>query len=204
MQSIIRLRVEGVGQGLLMHNPAGMAAASDGKPQGARKQIPKPEDEAFASLYVMPGSNQLYGAGDWFREASLIAAKEFRDTSRRGRATMQQRMTANVFLSELYFPLVRASTGKPITSDPADWEMYLKRVVVQRAGIVRARGLIHDWACEVEFEYDEEGIEPELIAPIVHAAGKFPGVGDYRPGTKGPFGRYRVTELNGEPWQKEG
>ena len=180
-----------------------MAAASDGKPQGARKQIPRAEEEALASLYVMPGSNQLYGAGDWFREASLIAAKEFRDTSRRGRATMQQRLTANMFLSELYFPLVRASTGKPITADPGDWEVWLKRVVVQRQGIVRARGLIHDWACDVEFEYDTEGIEPELIAPIIHAAGKFPGVGDYRPGTKGPFGRYQVTELNGKPWQKE-
>lgn len=203
MESIIRLRVEGVGQGLLMHNPAGMAAAGD-KPQGARKQIPKPEDEARASLYVLPGSNQLYGAGDWFREAALIAAKEFRDTTRRGRATMQQRVTANLFLSELYFPLEFASTGKPITDDAADWEVWLKRVVVQRQGIVRARGLIHDWACDLEFEYDTEGLAPEEVAPIIHAAGKFPGVGDYRPGTKGPFGRYRVTALNGEPWQKEG
>ena len=35
-----------------------------------------------------------------------------------------------------------------------------------------------------------------------YAAGKFPGVGDYRPGTKGPFGRYKVTELNGQPWER--
>ena len=205
MQSTVKLRVEGVGQGLLMHNPAGMAAApSDDKPQRSGKKIPKPQDEALASLYVLPGSNQLYGAADWFREASLIAAKEFKDTARRGNATMVQRLTANVFLSEMYFPLENATTGKPITNDPADWEMWLKRVVIQRQGIVRARGLIHDWSCEVEFEYDTEGISADLIAPIVHAAGKFPGVGDYRPGTKGPFGRFRVTALNGEPWSREG
>lgn len=204
MDTLIKLHVEGVGQGLLMHNPAGMAAAaSEGdKPQRAGKKIPKPEDEALASLYVLPESNQLYAAGDWFREASIIAAKEFRDTSRRGRATMQQRVTANLFLSELYFPLANMDTGKPITSDPDDWEMWLKRVVIQRQGIVRARGLIHNWACDVEFEYDNEAISPDEIAPIVNAAGKFPGVGDYRPGTKGPFGRFRVTELNGESWSR--
>lgn len=207
MEAIVRLRVEGVGQGLLMHNPAGMAAApSDDKPQRSGKKIPKPQDEALASLYVLPGSNQLYAAADWFREAALIAAKDFKDVTRRGNATMVQRITANMFLSELYFPLENANTGKPITSDPADWEMWLKRVVVQRAGIVRARGLVHDWACSVEFEYDTEGLPPPdgplMIANIVHAAGKFPGVGDYRPGTKGPFGRYRVTELDGKPWQK--
>jgi hypothetical protein len=191
MESIVKLRVEGVGQGLLMHNPAGMAAApSDDKPQRSGKRIPKPQDEAFASLYVLPGSNQLYAAADWFREASLIAAKDFKDTTRRGNATMVQRLTANMFLSELYFPLENA--------------MWLKRVVIQRQGIVRARGLIHDWACDVEFEYDTEGIDPLMIAPIIHAAGKFPGVGDYRPGTKGPFGRFKVTGLNGEPWSKEG
>jgi hypothetical protein len=205
MQDIIRLRVEGVGQGLLMHNPAGMAAAStDDKPQRAGKKIPKPQDEALASLYVLPGGNQLYGAADWFREASLIAAKDFKDITRRGNATMVQRITASMFLSELYFPLENVTTGKPITNDPADWEMWLKRVVIQRQGIVRARGLIHDWACTVEFEYDTEAIDPLMVANIVHAAGKFPGVGDYRPGTKGPFGRFRVTGLNGEPWSKEG
>ena len=203
MQQVVRLRVEGVGQGLLMHNPAGMAAAAGSDtPARAGKKIPKPQDEAVASLYVLPESDQLYAAGDWFREASIIAAKGFRDTTRPGRATMQQRFTASVFLSELYFPLVNVETGKPVTSDRGDWETWMKRVVVQNQGIVRARGLIHDWACTVEFEYDDETISPGEIANIIHAAGKFPGVGDYRPGKKGPFGRFRVTELNGEMWPK--
>jgi hypothetical protein len=205
---LVRIGVEGVGQGLLQHNPAGMAAASDDdKPARSGKKIPKPFDEAVASLYVVPGTNQLYAAADWFREAALIAAKEFKDTSRRGNATMVQRFSSSVFQSELYFPLVRAPwTGngdKPITSDPDDWEMFLKRVVIQGNGIVRARAQILNWACTVEFEYDDEAIGFEMITPIVHAAGKFPGVGDYRPGKKGPFGRYRVVSLNGESWSRD-
>ena len=202
-QQIVYIGVEGVGAGLLMHNPAAMAAAPEvgEKPKRAGKTIPAPTVEATASLYVVPGGNQLYASADWAREAALLAAKEFKDATRRGNATMVQRFSASVFQSELYFPLVRASSGKPITSDPDDWEIFMKRVVVQGNGIVRARPLVTDWATTIELEYDDEVIGPELIAPIVHSSGKFPGWGDYRPAKKGPFGRFRVVSVNEEAWQ---
>lgn len=199
MYRVVKVGVQGVGQGLLMHNPAGMKPAGD-KPARSGKVIPKVEDEAISGLYIMPGGNQLAAAADWFREAALIAAKEYKDRSRRGNASMVQRFSASVFQAELEFPLVRASDGKPISSDKKDWEVYLKRVVIQGNGIVRARPLVRDWACSVEFEYDDEAIEPVVIAPILHTAGKFPGVADYRPGKKGPFGRYQVVSLDGKPW----
>lgn len=201
MQRIVRLGIEGVGSGLLMHNPASMQAAPEG-PARSGKKIPKPLDEAKAGLYIIPGgSGQLYAAADWFREAALLAAKEFKDSSRRGNATMVQRFSASVFHTDIYFPLFRASTGAAITEKEPDWEMFLKRVVIQGNGIVRARPLITDWATTVEFEYDDEVIAPDLIAPIVHASGKYPGVGDYRPAKKGPFGRFKVVSLDGEPWE---
>jgi hypothetical protein len=200
MYQIMRIGIEGVGHGLLMNNPAGMAAHTDELVR-AGKKIPVPYDEAVSKLYIVPGGNQLYGASDWFREAALVGAKAVRDTSRSGRASMVQSFGANVFLSEPYCPLVRASTGKPITSADDEWEIFLKRAVVQGNGIMRSRPLVHDWACTVEFEYDDEGIAPAMVAAILHIAGKFPGVGDYRPGKKGPFGRFRVMELDGEGWQ---
>jgi N6-L-threonylcarbamoyladenine synthase len=58
--------------------------------------------------------------------------------------------------------------------------LFLKRVVVQNQGIVRARPLIHDWSCEIEFEYDTEYMDPAFMALIMNRAGKFPGIGDYR------------------------
>ena len=199
---IVKIGVECVGQGLLMHNPAGMVSAGDeaAGPSRAGKKIPKPHDEAVTGLYVLPESNQLYASADWFREAALMAAKEFKDKARRGNATMVQRFSASVFQSELYFPLVTAE-GKPVTNADDDWVMYLKRVVVQGNGIVRARPLITDWACTVEYEYDSEAITPAVIAPIMHTAGKFPGVGDYRPGKKGPFGRFKVVTVDGGAWE---
>lgn len=199
MYQLTRIEVQGVGQGLLMNNPAGMSAASDA-PVRSGKKIPKPHDEAVSKLYVLPDGSQLYAAADWFREAALIGAKEVKDTGRRGNATMVQRFGASVFLSDPYCPLVRAATGKPVTTGDDEWELFLKRVVVQGNGIVRARPLVRDWACTIEFEYDDEAMVPAMVATIMHMAGKFPGVGDYRPGKKGPFGRFRVVGLDGEAW----
>lgn len=200
MYQLTRIGVVGVGHGLLMHNPAGMRAATDA-PVRSGKKIPRPEDEAFAGLYILPGGDQLYAAADWFREAALLGAKEVKDTSRRGNATMVQRFGSSVFLSDPYCPLIRTTSGEPITSADDQWELFLKRVVIQGNGIVRARPLIHDWACTIEFEYDNEAIAPAMIATIMNMSGKFPGVGDYRPGKKGPFGRFRVMHLDGEEWE---
>jgi hypothetical protein len=108
------------------------------------------------------------------------------------------RFQASVFLINDYSPLFRASDPtKPITDNPADWEIDTRRVVVQKQGIVRSRPKITDWRCIFEVEYDEVTMEPTLIAGVLKQAGKFPGVGDYRVGKKGPFGRFEAELLNG-------
>jgi hypothetical protein len=178
-----------IGNGsILMHNPAQMRSTSD-QPQRGGKRIPSPIEEATAGLYALP-SGQLYIKSDCFREAALIAAKDVRDPTQRGRRNMVARFSASVFLTKEVFPIFRPDSREPITSDPKDWEIDVRRAVVQKNGILRARPKITNWACELEFEYDEEIIEPNLIVAIMKSAGKFPGVLDYRVGKKGPFGRF--------------
>jgi hypothetical protein len=195
---IVKMRIEGNGS-ILMHNPSAMRSQAGGLKRGG-KQIPEPIDEATAALYVLP-TGQLFIKSDAFREAGLIAAGEVRDSSRKGRATMTRRFAASVFLSKEQLPVERKN-GKPVTSNPKDWEIDLRRVVVQKNGILRARPKITDWACELEFEYDDETIDPAIICEIMQMAGKFPGVLDYRVGKKGPFGRFFVTLITEE--QKPG
>jgi hypothetical protein len=182
---------------LLMHNPASMRASTGAIERGGKK-IPLPHDEAKAGLYVLP-SGQLYVKSDWFREAGLIAASEVKDPTRKGRATLTRRFSASVFLCTDHCPLYRASDPKkPITSDDENWEIDTRRVVVQRNGILRSRPKIDNWGCVLELEYDEDTMEPTLIAAVLQNAGKFPGVGDYRVGKKGAFGRFSVQLLNGK------
>jgi hypothetical protein len=184
---------------MLMHNPASMRA-SGGEMERGGKRIPSAYDEAKAGLYVLPsGIGQLYVKSDWFREAGLIAAADVKDPTRKGRATMTRRFSASVFLTRDYCPLFRASDPtKPITDKDEDWEIDTRRVVVQKNGILRSRPKIDDWRCVLELEVDE-ALMPDLgtILGVLQYAGKFPGVGDYRVGKKGPFGRFTAELLNG-------
>jgi len=103
-----------------------------------------------------------------------------------------------VFLIKDYCELFRASDPtKPITDKAEDWEIDTRRVVVQKNGILRSRPKITDWRCVLELEFDDETMEPTLMAAVLSHAGRFPGVGDYRVGKKGAFGRFSVELLNG-------
>jgi hypothetical protein len=200
MSKLITMRIKGVSD-ILMNSPASMGVSQTAQRGG--KKIPEPYDEAKPKLYVIPGGTQLYIPSDAFREASLIASQDIRDTSRKGRATMTRRFSAAVFLSKEHCPLERAD-GKPITSADEDWTIDRRRAVVQRQGVMRSRPRITAWECELELEYDEELIDENFIRAIVGQAGKYPGVMDYRVGKKGPFGRYMVMDAAPEPKGKRG
>lgn len=209
MYQVITLRIESV-SGLLMHNPAGSMQQADASKPASRagKTIPKPYDEARASLYADTPTSlsldpevpaQLFIPSDALREAGIIAAKSFRDKSRRGNATYEQRFGASVFLSSERF-FLEDREGKQITSADECWAVHTKRAVVQGNGIMRSRALVRDWACDAEFEWDDESFSVPEVAMIIKQAGKFPGLLDYRPGKKGPFGRFNLASVNGEPY----
>ena len=100
-------------------------------------------------------------------------------------------LAAAVFLCSEHCLLFRPDTTVPITDADTDWEVDIRRVVIQRGGILRARPKITGWQCILELEIDDEIVkDPGLIEQVLNASGKFPGVGDYRVGKKGPFGRY--------------
>lgn len=196
----VSLRIKGVSP-LLMHNPIGlMRTGGSDELQRGGKRIPSPKDEATAGLYRLP-NDQLFVPSDAVREAALAAAADVRDDTRKGRAMMTRRFGASVFLSTEYFPLYRpgenGDLGAPITASDADWEVHVKRVVVQHAGVMRGRALVRDWACDVEFEIDDTTIDQNIVYTIVNLAGKYPGLLDYRPGKKGPYGRFQAVKLLG-------
>lgn len=55
------------------------------------------------------------------------------------------------------------------------------------------RPMFNEWALTFTVELDTEMISPKLFREIVDAAGKRVGLGDFRPDTKGPFGKFVVT-----------
>lgn len=81
------------------------------------------------------------------------------------------------------------------------WTVDTRPVRIPATGgrILRHRPCFHDWALRFEVELDESMIGLKMFRDIVDAAGSKIGLGDFRPNTKGPFGRFVVTE-----WKVEG
>lgn len=81
--------------------------------------------------------------------------------------------------------------GKPIT----DFEVDSRPVVIPatKGRIMRHRPRINRWNCEVTVEIDPTLIEPDLAHQLFVEGGRRLGIGDYRPSSGGPFGRFSVV-----------
>jgi len=82
----------------------------------------------------------------------------------------------------------------PITSKDG-WTVDSQAVVNPKTGgrVPCHRPKFNDWKLSVEVVLDETMVSPKLFRDIVDDAGSKVGLGDFRPGRKGPFGRFKVT-----------
>lgn len=76
-----------------------------------------------------------------------------------------------------------------------DWRVDTRAVRIPSTGgrILTHRPMFDDWALEFTVDLDETILGPKLLRTIFDDAGKRVGLGDFRPQTKGPFGRFVVT-----------
>lgn len=169
---------------LLMHNPAGMREEQKGKGV-AVKTIPPAAEEAEAAAYRMEDGN-LGLPVDMIRMSLLEGCLG----RRIGKMSAQRVIAASVMPLELAMvPLIHPDTGEPIS----EYKVDIRRVVVQKNGIRRARPRIDQWAVDVQFEIDLEFCTVAIVTELLNIAGRVAGVGDYRVNRKGTFGRYRTV-----------
>jgi hypothetical protein len=169
---------------LLMHNPQGMRS-SNGNTLG-RKCIPTPEEEAEVSAYKTE-KGQLFIPSLAFRGALLNAGKG----NRIGKVSATGKLAGAVFIDEAPVLLFDPETGKPLK----DYEIDLRRVVVQRSGIIRARARVPRWKAEVTFNVDTNAVPEETLRQTMEIAGSNIGVLDFCPNHKGMFGRFEVLAM---------
>jgi hypothetical protein len=76
------------------------------------------------------------------------------------------------------------------------WVIDLQNVVVQRSRVMRARPRFDEWELDFQILNIDERITPQILKDILKDAGKFCGLGDFRP----RFGRFEVVRF--EPTKK--
>jgi len=74
------------------------------------------------------------------------------------------------------------------------WKVDTRAVRIPATGgrILAHRPMFDDWKLSFVADIDETFIDPKLYRLIVDDAGKRVGLGDFRPSTKGPYGKFVV------------
>jgi len=71
-----------------------------------------------------------------------------------------------------------------------------RSVKVGTARLIRYRPRLNDWTLNVDIAFDENMSEKAQIVTAAENAGRYIGLGDYRPQNGGPFGRFSVEVVN--------
>lgn len=184
--SIASFRLTGLSP-LLMNNPASMEKSKDGL---GTKKIPTYEQECIAKVY-RDGEGRICIPTMAIR-SSLLGACAGRRIGKVGARTVIQAAVFNVSTNALLFD---PETLKLVS----DYRIFVARCVIQRQGVLKARPEFPRWACNVDFELDNEfKVGPELISELLNIAGKVCGLLDWRPNKKGVHGRFKAEVVANE------
>lgn len=180
----VRIQLKGL-SALLMNNPTSMT-----RPEGtklSRKTIPPPEEEAASKRYLLPDGN-FYIPAIAIRSSMLNGAKGYRI----GKMSAREILSAAVTLTDEVFPLKR--NGNPIGGN--DYSIEIRRAVVQRQGIMRARPRIDlPWEVEAIFGFNSQLANIDQVRTAIENAGQVFGLLDYRPQRSGWFGKFAVIDI---------
>lgn len=175
--------IESVGKGILFHNPQG----SMFKAKTSKKVIPSAEEEAFASCYWNEDQTELMFPS-WNIHQGLVRAASGLKLPTNKKIALAPIVAGDVSLS----PELLGFGTK-------DYKIDVRRAVVQRQGILRARAYLPTWSLSftVSWELSSFGDDfaQTVLRELLTTLGERIGIGDFRPATKGPFGKFRVVEI---------
>ena len=143
-----------------------------------------PAEQAEESLYKseedgepgIPGPNIL---------RCLIDAGTYLKVGRSKVSTQKTSLVpAAVMLEEPFVP-IQTESGWKVDTRPV-------RIPATGGRILRHRACFDDWRIAFTVILDEKIITEKLFRELVDIAGSHIGLGDFRPATKGPFGRFVV------------
>ncbi|MCY3734611.1 MAG: hypothetical protein OXG42_10060 [Chloroflexi bacterium] len=187
----IAITIEGVSP-LLIHRFTDTAQmqATSGTRSSIATDSESPHDQAEQALYLDEKGISGIPQPNVFR-CIVDAGKFFK--AGRSKVTTQKSsiIPACVGIRELFLPIESAD----------GWKVDTRPVRIPATGgrILRHRPCYDDWRLSFTVDLDESLISPKLFREIVDAAGTRIGLGDFRPDTKGPFGKFKVTRwANGE------
>lgn len=80
--------------------------------------------------------------------------------------------------------------------DNQDFEIFKKLVVIPstKGRVMRYRPMLKDWSLTFDILFEDE-IPSDVIKEALEIAGRYSGIGDWRPEKKGVFGKFQVVSF---------
>ena len=130
-------------------------------------------DEAKKRLYLN-GNGSICQPATHIEACLVKSASDFKFT---GKKTYKDIVKSGVFVAPLLIP-----------HSKMEWAIDKQSVVVQRARILRCRPRFDEWELAFQIILRDERLQPLIVKEILECAGKFIGIGDFRP-------RYGLFEI---------
>lgn len=140
------------------------------------------EGEALKKLYVGKGEKIIQPAVH-IERALIEAGKKIRIKGQ-GKATY----------SKLFGSMLSVEPND-ILHEVQEFEIFKALVVIPstKGRVLRCRPILNNWALTFNVTYDTE-IDPQTILEALRIAGRYVGVGDWRPEKKGKYGKFELDE----------
>lgn len=143
--------------------------------------------ELEGALYWLDGEG-VYLPGDNLRKSVIEAAR----LTREGKGFERGFYVDDAALMLKYRD--GPATIERLISEPKF--RFVRGVVQARQRIMRARPIFRDWSCEAHIAFDPSQIKNKAaVLTAMEAAGLYVGVGDWRVGKGGRFGKFTVAEV---------
>lgn len=139
------------------------------------------EEQAEFSAYRIPDTRELYIPGTAIQRAFVNGAAYSKG---KGRSSLQKVAAACLIVTSEYLGLgtdVFAIDSRPVV------------IQATKGRIMRHRPRLDSWKVSFGVDYDDSLLTAQQVRQIVDDSGKNVGLLDFRPATKGPFGRFVVT-----------
>ncbi len=180
----VNCRIEGLTP-LLMHR-----FADDSIPDKIKKSTGRPEyeEDTYKALYVNE-KGKLVQPAIHLERCMTAGGIDFKIPGKRGRN-----------YSKLIGSMVRVEPDY-ILHEHQEWKQDCQPVRIQKARIHRYRPRLDKWALDFQIVIEDDQIPLDALKQIMDHAGLYVGIGDFRPGTKGKYGKFQVTrweQVNGK------
>lgn len=168
---------------------AAMASTNGDRGSSAAADRGTPREIAQGKLYIGSNGKPMIPGANLLR--SIVDGGAFTKVGKKQLTTARASM--------LYGCLTIADLELPI-DHREPWTVDIRPVRIPSTGgrILAYRPMFHDWKLKFEVELDTTIVNAKLLRQVVDDAGKRIGLGDFRPATKGPYGRYNVIR-----WQEQ-